>query len=216
VKISDFVERIPESQGESRTLIGAVAKAIDDFRKQAAAVRANRELTPIGHRKEIAKIANGPKQYLTRVTEMVAKDRSELRRRRENLTLPRPDDSVTSELKRAEIRGWLRTLSPAEALRAILEDSSIQEAALNAPRQLSGLNQDMYDRVHHEALLAAHGAEIEALRDEETAAGEITSALEIAGKVVDAEVEDTRTFKRDANGEIVFSNGRPVMTTPEE
>lgn len=101
MKISDFVERIPESQGESRTMVGSVATAIAEFRKKANAVRADKDRTPAGHAKIIADLVREPRGFLRQLRETLAEDRAELRERREGLVLPKPNDSVTAEMRRA-------------------------------------------------------------------------------------------------------------------
>jgi hypothetical protein len=213
VKISDFIERIPESQGESRTLIGAVAEAIEAFRRKADGVRSDKDLTSIGHRKKLTEIANGPRAYLQQLRDILAKDRAELRERRESLVLPRPDDSAAAEHRRAELRAWLARQSPAEALRAILADTRFAEAALDAPRQLSGLDEQMYARIHQNALDTVHGAEFAALADEDAAHQEVASALNIAGQLIDAEIEMNKAYKRDEKGDLIFgADGKPVVT----
>jgi hypothetical protein len=195
MNVKEFLARVPDSQDEVRNVIETIASAVVAFDKKAKAVRQDRRFTPEGHRERIAEMSGAPREFLRQLGANLADDQADILTRREGLVLPKTSDSVTDEMRRAEIRAYLRTQKPHEALRAMFDNDDIAEAALDAPAMLSGVTQDMWDKAHKRAIDNLHGEELTALRDEEIANNEIAAVLKIAELEISAVIDGDTHLK---------------------
>jgi hypothetical protein len=189
MNVEDFTSKVPDSQAESRTTIETIARAVVAFRQRANDIRRDKDMTPLGHAKKIAEMAGSPREFLRHMRANLAKDVADVKARRDDIDLPSRSDKAADEIRAMEIRTYLRGLSRADAARAVLEGGrEIAMAALHAPRQLSGLDVDLYNRLRDTVIEELQGPELLALRDEEVANEQVRIVLDIADQQIASEV----------------------------
>ncbi|WP_429820283.1 hypothetical protein [Ensifer sp. B1-9] len=94
---------------------------------------------------------------------------------------------IVSEMRRQEVRAWLRTLKPEERTKAVrnASDPLIKEAALSVPAEVSGLLPSTRDDLTRELIEARYGDEIAALN-------ELDEAVSTVERAVDGARDDVR------------------------
>ncbi|WP_221126977.1 hypothetical protein [Rhizobium lentis] len=100
-----------------------------------------------------------------------------------------PTDLV-GELRRQEVRTWLRSLPPEERTTAVRRSSDpmIKEAALSVPVELTGLPQSARDDLTRELIEARYGEEIEAIDFLEEAVKAVENAFDAAREEIREEM----------------------------
>ncbi|APO74578.1 hypothetical protein AM571_CH01757 [Rhizobium etli 8C-3] len=98
---------------------------------------------------------------------------------------------IVSEMRRQEVRAWLRTLAPDERTSAVRRSSDpfIVEAAISVPVELTGLLPSTRDDLVQKLIEQRYGDEIEALNE-----------LDECVKTVEQAVDGARSDVRDALG----------------
>ncbi len=97
-----------------------------------------------------------------------------------------PQDLV-GELRRQEVRAWLRTMTPEERTKAVrnASDPFIVEAAISVPVELTGLLPSTHVDLAKELVEQRYGPEVEALN-------EFEKALQTVERAVDGARDDVR------------------------
>ena len=133
----------------------ALAVMIDSAKKRAAD---DPNLSVAGRAAAVAKIAVDNVKPLLEVTKAARKMVRFNADRRASLKPPVPPrDDITGEMKRAELRAFVRGLPLKDRLAFA---SRHPEAILDAPPALSGLPEDQYSRVRESYIAAKFGPEI--------------------------------------------------------
>lgn len=120
--------------------VTAVAQVVQEFEAELARLKATKHYSPEGLRHRAGELAAGP---LARITKAEGDLRRHYEPRLEELRASvavtrSPDQAITAELRRAEVRGLLAAMDPADALtefqRAIEEGDKLTfEAVSEAP-----------------------------------------------------------------------------------
>jgi hypothetical protein len=189
-ELDDFLKRLPASSPH-RLTVELAGRAADGFRQKAADIRGDKRYSAEGHREQVKAAAEiGPVQFFSQIKKQAAGDRHALNSRKSEFELKPPNRAdLVGAVERQEIRTFLRSLKPHEAMRLALEDPSIAQAALHAPRQLSGLPEDIFDRIRDAELERQFGPELKILGQESEELDLLDAAISIAESRVRVEAE---------------------------
>jgi len=147
-----------------------------------AELAARGHLTEKGLREQLrAKLAANIVPELRGYREKITARREGIEKRRADLAKPTVDRSdIVGELQRQEIRSMLRTLPPGERFAMITTETSgaLAAAALGAPREVTGLSEDHFNRIAEVWSARVHGPEMERLT-------EIAEAVDLTGVMVE-------------------------------
>jgi hypothetical protein len=177
-----------------KKLYGDIQDASEGLKAKSDALKQTGKYTPAGiaeKLKEVARAETIP-GIRTAAAEQVRKFRLEIESRRAAM---KPFDhdpkDIVSEMRRQEVRAWLRTMTPDERTKAVrsASDPIIKEAALSVPVELTGLLPSTRDDLTRELIEARYGDEIEALNE-----------LDEAVKTVERAVDGARSDVREALG----------------
>ena len=147
---------------------------------ERAKLKADASLSDIGREEKAAAFAKSLVKTLSELTRPARRAKADVAAKRAAFKLPEIDKTdLVGELRRAEIRGFLRPLSLDERTRAAATDDEIAEAVLNASPMLSGLPIDRYERIKNAYLEKKFGPQIQALEaaDEEHEAVEAAATM---------------------------------------
>ncbi|PSH68541.1 hypothetical protein CU102_12310 [Phyllobacterium brassicacearum] len=177
-----------------RQLYGEIQQASESLKAKQAQLKQAGKYTPAGISDKLRQVARAETipGIRTAAAEQVRKYRREIDSRRAAM---KPFDSdpkdIVSEMRRQEVRAWLRTMKPDERTKAVrgASDPLIKEAALSVPVELTGLLQSTRDDLARELIEARYGDEIEALNE-----------LDEAVKTVERAVDGARDDVREALG----------------
>jgi hypothetical protein len=176
-------------------------RTVTVFRQKAAEIRSDKRYSAEGHREQVKAAAEiGPVQFFAQLKKQAAGDRAALNARKSEFELKPPNRAdLVGAVERQEVRTFLRSLKPHEAMRLALEDPSMAQAVLHAPRQLSGLPEDIFDRIRDAELERQFGPELEILGRESDELDVLDAAITIAeGRVrVEAEIKEDQLKGRD-------------------
>jgi len=183
-KLANFLQRLPKDAPPHLAVdVTTAFGVIDNFSRKVAEIKSNGDLSTEGHRKEIRKLYDGSfsahmQQLLTKNAENLAK----LRETRAGYTVPAPEPGdLAGELRRGEIRAWLRSLPTGERVSAAMsDDAEIRRAVIHAPAPLSGVPADVKQHVYNAELQHVHGERLAAMEKAETAYLAAEAALQLA------------------------------------
>lgn len=158
------------------------------FEAKAKAIRSNTRLSDAGHNDEIiTALKSGPLAHLAQIRASIFDQLNAVEAKREVAMAPpkmtaEQRGDVVGEMQRAELRGWLRGLEPAERLRLLLEggDPGIREAALLASPVLSGLSKEHSTLLIERAAQDRHGPALKAWEREAEALESAVAAVDVA------------------------------------
>jgi hypothetical protein len=133
----------------------ALGIAIDSAKKHAAD---DLNLSASGRTAYVSKVAQDNVRPLVQVTASMRKMGRYNAAQRENLKPPQPSrDDLVGEMRRQELRAFVRGLQMSERLQFAIEHP---EAILDAPAALSGLPEDQFSKVRESYVAAKFGPEI--------------------------------------------------------
>ncbi|ANL55081.1 hypothetical protein AMC82_CH03923 [Rhizobium phaseoli] len=173
-----------------RQLYGDIQDASEALKAKRDALKKTGEFTPAGitgKLKQVVRAETIP-TIRTAAAEQVRRFRKEVDSRRAAM---KPFDhdpkDIVSEMRRQEVRAWLRTLKPDERTKAVrsASDPLIKEAALSVPVELTGLLPSTRDGLTRELIEARYGDEIAALN-------ELDAAVSTVERAVDGARDDVR------------------------
>jgi hypothetical protein len=229
------MDAVPAGYDDIRLTVGNVLAASDQFAAHKAELKASGKFTDAGVAERLAEDLR--KTFAARLTN----GRKPLKALREKLdTLrsgvrPKPVDpgDAVGELKRQELRTFLRGAKPGERMKHALSNQRIAEAVLDAEPELSGLTPHDYATVREVHLKALFGPQLAEIEGVERALEAVTAAVEIADGEMKRTFGDPRGFdtivteskatpwlKKQGNGvDVIFQKdgmllGRPA--TPDD
>jgi hypothetical protein len=177
-----LIERIPERysglRDELTTAFGVVAR----FEEKAKAINSDPTLSPLGRRDRLAEGRKNPAAHLAQLKTKNQAAIASIAARRKALEpeIKNRSDAV-AEMRRAEIRTFLRGLSDAERTRMIFKaDRSVIEAIADAPPALSGLTEDMHEQAVQAFIAVEHADAITSLAAEHAVLENARAALMVA------------------------------------
>lgn len=154
--------------------------------EQLASKRAELErdarLSDVGRAEQLRDIATLHAPAVARAARMLAKARAANQEKRTALApVIKNPDSPVEEMQRQEIRAYLRTKSPAEAIAIVFAENAqrlVVESVLEAPTFLHGVPAERVAELRNAVAERTGGAAMEALREE-------MEALNFAGAAID-------------------------------
>ncbi|CCE94930.1 hypothetical protein SFHH103_00430 [Sinorhizobium fredii HH103] len=173
-----------------RQLYSDVQDAAEGLKAKRDALKQSGKYTDAGiadKLKEVARAETIP-GIRTAAAEQVRKYRLEIESRRAAM---KPFDhdpkDIVSEMRRQEVRAWLRTMKPDERTNAVrrASDPFIVEAAISVPAELSGLLPSTRDDLAQKLIEQRYGGELEALN-------ELDQAVQTVERAVDGARDDVR------------------------
>ncbi|WP_051000100.1 hypothetical protein [Sinorhizobium fredii] len=177
-----------------RKLYSDIQDASEGLKAKRDALKQTGKYTPAGitdKLKDVARAETIP-GIRTAAAEQVRKYRLEIDSRRAAM---KPFDhdpkDIVSEMRRQEVRAWLRTMTPDKRTEAVrgASDPLIKEAAVSVPVELTGLLPSTRVDLTRELIEARYGDEIAALNE-----------LDAAVQTVERAVDGARSDVREALG----------------
>ncbi len=173
-----------------RALYGELQSAPEKIRAKRAELEASGKYTPAGITEILKKVATDETVPDMRraAAQQVRKFRREIDDRRAAFKAYDHDpNDLVGELRRQEVRAWLRTLTPDERTKAVrsASDPMIAEAALSVPNELTGLLPSTRHDLTRELIQARYGDEIAAI-------DHLDEAVQTVERAVDGARDDVR------------------------
>jgi hypothetical protein len=178
----ELLKRLPASAAEERELITQAFGITGTVREKAAAIRADGRLSETGKADDTRALARGaPLAHLRQIKARAAAMAADVANARKAVQLPEPDRTdLSAEMRRAELRSFVRGLPQEEKLRFVLGNEAAATAVLDQLPAISGLNDDLFDRVKQERTERLFGSQLAEIEKREAAVEVISSAVEIA------------------------------------
>jgi hypothetical protein len=182
VNVEEFLRRLPPTATEEARLIETAFGIPATFRQKAAEIRADAKLSEVGKTEQIKQAAlGGFVEHLKQIRSRAAAMTADVNNLRSGIKPKAPDHAdVFGEMQRAEVRTWLRSLPPAERIRAALEDESVAAAVLHVPPALSGLTSEVHERVVAAHVEKAFGSQLRGIQQREEVLEVVNSAIQVA------------------------------------
>jgi hypothetical protein len=180
--VANFTSRLPADAAEERQLVEVAFAAVSNLQKRAAEIRANPNLTEVGKREELKKVAlnelSGPlKQAKARAAALGVG----VENLRKGFRLKEPDKSdLFAEQQRSELRTFLRSQPEIERLRLALEDPAVAAAVAPATPALSGLSKQAHDLVVGAMIKREFGAQAAGVERRAEIVDNVSAAVEVA------------------------------------
>ncbi len=173
-----------------RKLYSDIQGASEGLKAKRDALKQTGKYTDAGIADKLKEVARGETipAIRTAAAESVRKYRLEIESRRAAMkAFDHDPKDIVSEMRRQEVRAWLRTLKPEERTKAVrsASDPLIKEAALSVPAEVSGLLPSTRDDLARELIEARYGDEI-------TALNELDEAVSTVERAVDGARDDVR------------------------
>lgn len=180
---SNLMARLAKGRPYSENLHNAAEGLInltDGFAVKAAEIRNDRKLSREGQDLALAELARKAIPDLAKLTRGARKAIAFAQGEIAGLSSPKPDPTdLRAEMRRAEIRTYLRSLPEAKRFQAALAMAKVPDQALailDAPSDMSGLSETLAEQVRDTFLEATHGAKLADLR---ATADDYTEVLQI-------------------------------------
>jgi hypothetical protein len=172
----EFLKRLSENS-EHRATVEIVFGAVGRFAAAARDTRADARLSPKGVAEKVAAMAqDGPIKFMAELRRRQDDDRRKLDARFAEFEFRPPDPHHLDP----EIRTFLRGLAPGEAARFALADPRFASAILGAPKELSGVDEELFGRIRQSELERQHGSELAILNREADDLDVVDAALRVA------------------------------------
>lgn len=157
---------------------------VDRIEGKRIEVKADKRLSEVGHVEQVQAFAATQASALVKARAAVARARSSLEKDRAKL-IPTVKDKadISAALLRQEVRSFLRSKSPSEAIQVALNpdaDPVIIAAIFEAPSVLSNVTEQSRDHILKGYLENNAAPQIAALREQNEAIGVLEAAVRIA------------------------------------
>lgn len=193
-----FMSEVPALQ----PALAAITRALDvhtKMRTKAADVAKDTHRTPLGKQDVLRKFVGENAHEVLRIRKTVDVMRTKLTERRAKLMPAKADPSnVASAVMRMEMRQMLRGIkNPGERLRLLLDndaDTSMLEAALEAPNAMSGITDQMRELITTSVIERNHPGALAQIEKAE----EAIELVDVAARVAFNTARDAAEFPNDA------------------
>jgi hypothetical protein len=148
--LAQFLRRIPAGMTGLHADVTTAFAIADRVAERAATIRSDSKLSPAGKAAALAEALDaGPRAHLKQLSEKTKAAIENIKARRAGLAPQKPrDETPVGEMRRQELRAYLRGLDQAERHRVALSgDPEVEEAILFGPAALSGLSPEVHSRV---------------------------------------------------------------------
>lgn len=194
VRIKSFTDRLPaRMQASLSSDIEAAFGLVSSAKEKAAAINADAKLSFEGRRAAIKDaLSGGIGEHMNQLKSTAANRLETVRGQRAALMPVQPGDTTAvGEMRRAEIRSWLRGMSDAERIRlaTTTTDLLIREAIAFSPAGLSGVPEDIKQSVVEAIIQGTHGPKLAELGEDEEALANVEAAVTVAAAEIGRLVE---------------------------
>jgi hypothetical protein len=178
----EFLKRLPPNAAEERALVEQLFGIPRTVAEKRAAILNDRRLSEQGKIDDTRTMARGtPLQHLQQLRARVTAMTADVANRRKAVQLPEPDRTdLSAEMRRAELRSFVRGLPQEEKLRFVLGNEAAATAVLDQVPAISGLNDDLFDRVKQERIERLFGPQLAEIEKREAVVEVVDAALEVA------------------------------------
>lgn len=179
---ASFVARLPTNAKSRADDVRQAFGILRAFTDKAAAIRNDGNLSHEGRRAAAAKAwADGPAAHLAQLKDRTKSELLALQSRRASLVPTKPsDESQIGEMRRQELRSFLRSLPLGERHQmAMSDDPEITEAIIFSPAALSGLGPDAKQKVLERFIEARHGDAMRTIAAEERELENVGAAIAV-------------------------------------
>lgn len=180
---ASFLSRLPANAAGRADDVKQAFGIVRRFSEKAAAIRRDGNLSHEGRRAAAAKAwADGPAAHLAQIKDRVKGELLALQSRRAALIPTKPaDESPVGEMRRAEMRAFLRSLPLSERHQMALNgDPEVQEAILFGAAGLSGLSPEAKGHVIEQFMMTTHGEALKSIAAEERELENVGAAIAVA------------------------------------
>lgn len=180
--INGMLSRLPAESKTERDLVAAALQIPVNFKAKADVVLGDADLSPDGKTRRIQELAKGDAlAHLRQLRAQAKAMASETSNLRQAMQVKEPDRAdLTAEMRRAELRTFIRGLPQGERLRFVVDNEAATIAALDALPEMSGLNAEIFDRVKAAHVERLHGPQLAGLAAREEVVAVVNSAVAIA------------------------------------
>lgn len=183
-RVVSFLNRLPSGATCPRSDIETVFGIVAGFREKAAKIGADTTLSAEGKRLAREKaLKDGAAAHMQQLRDRNAGALQALRTKRESLAPTKPsDETAIGEMRRAELRTYMRSLPPGERVQFALQsdDHMIVDAVLFAPAALSGLDEQVKGRLRERVISERFGAQLRNIEADEETLSNVGAAITIA------------------------------------
>jgi hypothetical protein len=182
-----LVQRVPETYTGLREDIATAFGIVEGFDGKAKAINGDATLSETGRRQRLQQEAAKPREHLSQLkTKAQASIASIAARKKALQPVVKDHTDPVAEMRRAELRTFLRGMSTAERNRLLFSgDRDIIEAVVDAPAALSGIDEEMRAKAVEHFMEATSGPALRDLEANEDALEAAEAALEVAGRALE-------------------------------
>jgi hypothetical protein len=183
--LQSILDRLPPTAKSERETIATSFQIVDNLKIKADAIRADRDLSDVGKATRIRDLAAGsPLGHFRQLRSQAAGMVADVANLRKALEPKAPEDqSPTAEMKRAELRAFVRSLpSQGERLRFVQENEAATVAVMDSLPALSGLSTEIFDQVKQGYVERLHGSRLAGIEQRAELADQVSAALQIASR----------------------------------
>jgi hypothetical protein len=182
--LQTLLARLPEAAKTERDLATTAFAIVDNFKAKAAEVMGDQDLSAVGKAAKIKAMASGsPLAHFKQIKAEAAKAATDISNLRQSVELKPPaDTSPTAEMRRAELRAYVRSLPMNERLRFVQDNEDVAVAALDSLPALSGLSGEQFEVVKQSRVERLHGARIAGIESRAEIVDAVNAAVQIASR----------------------------------
>jgi hypothetical protein len=190
--VAYFLEKIPETS-DHRNTVAMAAEEVSRFNRAVATIKSDRKLSSEGHNDRIKIEAESARNYLKSLRVTQNQDVANLARRKAHFQL-RPVDKADlwGEHRARELRDHMQKIPLADRIRLALQDRACLRAILDSQEFLTGITDDVRERLIQVELEHEHGAEpLQALHAEQAILDIVDKALETVEGQLERDAEQS-------------------------
>lgn len=183
-----LIERVPERYSGLRADLSTAFEIVNRMAAKAQEISADPHLSQQGKRARLeSELGKTAREHLAQLkTRNRAALASIAAQRAALMPAVKDRDSVTGEMRRAELRAFLRQLSPADRTRILFAgDKDIIEATVDAPAALSGIDDALKQQAVDAYVEKTHAKTVADLAADAEARESVAAALTVAGREIE-------------------------------
>lgn len=186
-----FKSRVLQRGGTSEMAdkVDLAFKIVDSFQAKVKTIKADPTLSPAGVAKAVAEARKGGLgEHLAQIRDEIAAAVENTKAARARLVPEAPNSGdLIGEMRRGEIRAWLRGLTLSERVKHAVSstDPEIVAAIVHAPSEISGLPAQVHGAVVDKVVQEIHGERLARLSALQAGYEEASAALAVADGELD-------------------------------
>ena len=136
----------PAAAGLVRSMTRIVA-AVDSFDAGAKELKSDPNWSDVGRRKQLAQLAAAQSESFRYTEQAIETARSHINTRRAAMRPKRDPNDLVGEMRRQELRTFIRSLPAGERVQAVFADPTVADAVADALPALSGLTPEQASHI---------------------------------------------------------------------